>query len=155
MRKGITSTVSASGRRHLQAIVSGPKSPQKHVRRACIVLLSGEGLLRGPSRPPGKAPVAPEFVAEIIHLTQAPPSQEATHWTLRAMVKAVGIAALAVQDIWKGHGISPHRWRHFKPSNDPAFAEKLTTIVGLYVDCQSASPCRGAVGRREVANPDA
>ena len=32
------------------------------------------------------------------------------------------------------HGLSPHRWRQFKLSNDPAFAEKLTNIVGLYVD---------------------
>jgi hypothetical protein len=50
------------------------------------------------------------------------------------MAKAVGIAASTVQSIWKAHGLSPHRWRHFKLSNDPAFAEKLTTIVGLYVD---------------------
>lgn len=32
------------------------------------------------------------------------------------------------------HGLAPHRWRSFKLSNDPAFAEKLTEIVGLYVD---------------------
>lgn len=34
----------------------------------------------------------------------------------------------------KTHGLSPHRWRQFKLSNVPAFAEKLTQIVGLYVD---------------------
>jgi transposase len=28
---------------------------------------------------------------------------------------------------------SPHRWRQFKLSNDPAFAEKLRDVVGLYV----------------------
>lgn len=38
------------------------------------------------------------------------------------------------QAVWKAHGLSPHRWRHFKLSNDRAFAEKLTDIVGLYVD---------------------
>ncbi|MDQ0506426.1 hypothetical protein QOZ94_003235 [Xanthobacter agilis] len=27
----------------------------------------------------------------------------------------------------------PHRWRQFKLSNDPAFAEKLNDVVGLYV----------------------
>ncbi len=27
----------------------------------------------------------------------------------------------------------PHRWRQFKLSNDPAFVEKLTDIVGLSV----------------------
>lgn len=30
--------------------------------------------------------------------------------------------------------MAPHRWRSFKLSNDPAFTEKLTEIVGLYVD---------------------
>jgi transposase len=38
-----------------------------------------------------------------------------------------------VQKIWRSHGLAPHRWRTFKLSNDPAFAEKLHDIVGLYV----------------------
>ena len=50
------------------------------------------------------------------------------------MARAAGIAASTVQAIWKAHGLSPHRWRNFKLSTDPAFAEKLTDIVGLYVD---------------------
>lgn len=37
------------------------------------------------------------------------------------------------QRIWKAHSLTPHRWRQFKLSNDAAFAEKLTDIVGLYV----------------------
>jgi transposase len=93
-----------------------------------------EGLLRDRSRPPGKAPVPPGRVAEVVRLTQEPPPFEATHWTLRAMAKVAGIAASTVQAIWKAHGLSPHRWRQFKLSTDPAFAEKLTDIVGLYVD---------------------
>jgi nitrogen regulatory protein PII-like uncharacterized protein len=83
---------------------------------------------------PGKAPVPLDRVAEIVRLTQQPPPFEATHWTLRAMARAAGIAASTVQAIWKAHGLSPHRWRNFKLSTDPAFAEKLTDIVGLYVD---------------------
>ena len=73
-----------------------------------------DGLLRDRSRPPGKAPVPPERVAEIIRRTQAPPPHEATHWALRAMAKLAGIAASTVQGIWKAHGLSPHRWRQFK-----------------------------------------
>ena len=82
----------------------------------------------------GKAPVPLDRVAEIVRLTQQPPPFEATHWTLRAMARAAGIAASTVQAIWKAHGLSPHRWRNFKLSTDPAFAEKLTDIVGLYID---------------------
>jgi Homeodomain-like domain-containing protein len=44
MRTGISFTVSGSDRQRLRAIVADPKSPQKHVWRARIVLLSDEGL---------------------------------------------------------------------------------------------------------------
>ena len=40
-----------------------------------------DGLLRDKSRPPGKAPIPPDRVAEIVRLTQQPPPHEATHWT--------------------------------------------------------------------------
>ena len=93
-----------------------------------------DGLLRDKSRPPGKTPIPSKRVAEIVRLTQEPPPHEATHWTVRAMAKVAGIAASTVQAIWKAHGLSPHRFRQFKLSNDPAFAEKLTKIVGLYVE---------------------
>jgi transposase len=93
-----------------------------------------DGLLRDKTRPPGKAPVPPEQVAELVRLTLAPPPHEATHWTAQAMAKVVGLAVSTVQSIWKAHGLAPHRFRAFKLSNDPAFAEKLEAIVGLYVD---------------------
>lgn len=164
MRNGIGFTVSPADRQRLQAIAADPKSAQKHVWRARIVLLSDDGLgtsaimastgksktcvwrwqerfmelgvdglLRDKTRPPGIAPVPPDRVAEVVRLTQSQPPHEATHWTLRAMAKAVGLAASTVQAIWKAHGLSPHRWRQFKLSNDPAFVEKMTDIVGLYV----------------------
>ena len=44
MRRGISFTVSAGDGQRLRAIVADPKSPQKHVWRARIVLLSGAGL---------------------------------------------------------------------------------------------------------------
>lgn len=164
MRNGITFSLSEADRDRLSGIVAAPLSPQKHVWRARIILLSSDGfgtsaimaatgksktcvwrwqerfmhegvdgLLRDKSRPPGRAPVPPERVAEIVRLTQDPPPHEATHWTARAMAKAVGLAVSTVQSIWKAHGLAPHRWRSFKLSNDPAFAEKLHDIVGLYV----------------------
>jgi transposase len=92
-----------------------------------------DGLLRDKSRPPGKAPLADDVVAEIVRLTQEPPPHEATHWTLRAMAKAARVAASTVHAIWKARGLVPHRWRSFKISRDPDFSEKLTDIVGLYM----------------------
>lgn len=49
------------------------------------------------------------------------------------MAKAAGPAVSTVQGIWKARCLAPHRWRSFKLANDPAFAEKLHAIVGLYV----------------------
>jgi transposase len=92
-----------------------------------------DGLLEDKTRPPGKVPVADVRIADLVRLTHEPPPHEATHWTARAMAKAVGLAVATVQKIWKAHGLAPHRWRAFKLSKDPAFAEKLHAIVGLYV----------------------
>ena len=151
-------------RQRLRGIVADPKSPQKHVWRARIVLLSGEGLgtsaimaatgksktcvwrwqerfmregvdgvLRDKTRPPGQSADRAGACRRIVRLTLKPPPHEATHWTGRAMAKAAGLAVSTVQRIWKVHGLAPHRWRRFKLSNDPAFAEKLHAVVGLYV----------------------
>ena len=92
-----------------------------------------DGLLREKTRPPGTPRTPNEKVAEVIRLTQQPPPHEATHWTIQAMGKAVGLAASTEREIWKAHGLSPRRWRQFTLSNDRAFAEKLHDVVGLYV----------------------
>ena len=92
-----------------------------------------EGLLCDKTRPPGKARISTSKTADVVRLTQAPPPHQATHWTARAMAKAVGLGVATVQRIWAAHGLSPHRWRVFKLSRDPAFVDKLHDIVGLYV----------------------
>ena len=72
-------------------------------------------------------------VAKVLALTCGEPTGEATHWTGRAMAKAVGLSLRTVQRIWQAHHLQPHRIRTFKRSNDPAFAEKVEDIVGLYM----------------------
>jgi transposase len=69
----------------------------------------------------------------VLALTQSEPPGEATHWTGRAMAKTVGLSLRAVQRIWEAHRLQPHRIRTFKRSNDPAFAEKVEDLVGLYM----------------------
>src|SRR5580692_11768391 len=61
-------------------------------------------------------------------------THQATHWTGRAMAKAIGISVGSVQRVWRAHKLQPHRLRTFKRSGDPSFAAKLTDIVGLYLD---------------------
>jgi hypothetical protein len=50
------------------------------------------------------------------------------------MAHAIGISPRSVQRIWAACRLQPHRLRTFKRSNDPAFAEKVEDIVGLYMD---------------------
>ncbi len=93
-----------------------------------------DGLLRDKTRPPGTPPISPDVVARVVTLTCGPPPHQATHWTGRAMAKAVGISLRSVQRIWAAHGLEPHRIRTFKLSRDPQLSEKLKDVVGLYVD---------------------
>ena len=93
-----------------------------------------EGLLRDKTRKPGRAPLSAEVVAEVLALTCSEPPTEVTHWTGRAMAKAVGISLRAVQRLWDAHRLQPHRLRTFKRSNDPEFAEKVEDVVGLYMN---------------------
>jgi len=165
MRSGISLTVSDADRKRLAAIARDRNSPQKHVWRARIVLLSAEGfgtnaimretgksktcvwrwqerfaeagvagLLRDRTRPSRIEPLAQEQVEQVVALTLEPPPHEATHWTGEAMARASGLSISSVQRIWRRHGLCPHRWRQFKLSRDPAFAEKLRDVVGLYVE---------------------
>ena len=65
--------------------------------------------------------------------TQAKPPGE-THWSCRSMARAHGVSPASVQRIWDAHGLKPHRVRAFKLSNDPDFSEKLSDVVGLYLN---------------------
>ena len=93
-----------------------------------------EGLLRDKTRPPGTPPLPTATVAHVLALACSEPPGETTHWTGRAVAEVVGISLRSVQRIWQGHRLQPHRIRTFKRSNDPAFAEKVEDIVGLYMD---------------------
>jgi len=90
-------------------------------------------LLREGSRKPGKPPTPASTVAKVVALTCAEPPGEVTHWTGRAMAEASGLSLRTVQRIWEAHDLKPHRLRTFKRSKDPAFAEKVEDIVGLYM----------------------
>ena len=50
------------------------------------------------------------------------------------MAKAQGLSKATVQRIWSAHGLQPHRTKRFKLSKDRRFTEKLTDVVGLYLN---------------------
>jgi transposase len=100
-----------------------------------------DGLLRDKTRKPGRAPLPLGTVAKVLALPCSQAPGNATHWTGRAVAKAVGVSLRAVQRIWGAHRLQPHRLRTFKMSRDPAFAEKVEDVVGLYM----APPCHAVV----------
>jgi transposase len=81
-----------------------------------------------------KPAISAAKIKAIVHATTQtkPPGQ--THWSCRSMAKAQGVSPATVQRIWDAHGLQPHRVRTFKLSNDPRFSEKLTDVVGLYLN---------------------
>ena len=50
------------------------------------------------------------------------------------MAKAQGMSKATVQRLWFAQGLQPHRTKGFKLSKDPHFTEKLTDVVGLYLN---------------------
>jgi len=72
--------------------------------------------------------------AEIIRKTTQEKPTNATQWSVRSMAKAVGVSKATVQRVWSDNGLQPHRTKTFKVSNDPNFVEKLTDVVGLYLN---------------------
>jgi transposase len=79
-----------------------------------------DGLLRDKTHRPGKPPIPAETVERVVALTCGAPPGETTHWTGRALAKAVGISLRSVQRIWEAHRLQPHRVRTFKRSRDPS-----------------------------------
>ena len=71
---------------------------------------------------------------QVVDATLHTKPPRATHWSLRTMAAAQGLSPASIHRIWHAHGLQPHRVRTFKLSTDPRFVEKLTDVVGLYVD---------------------
>src|SRR6202171_2626202 len=84
---------------------------------------------------PGRSRTITEArVKQVVDMTTRQKPNNATHWSTRTMAAAAGVSAASVRRIWHAHGLKPHLVRTFKVSNDPHFADKLETIVGLYLN---------------------
>jgi transposase len=83
----------------------------------------------------GRKPVYDcEKVKAIINATLQSRPKGATHWSCRTMGQAQGVSKATVNRIWQSHHLQPHRTKGFKLSRDPRFLEKLTDVVGLYLN---------------------
>ena len=57
-----------------------------------------------------------------------------THWSCRLMAETQEVSKNTVHRLWQLHHLKPHLSRTFKLSRDAKFLEKLTDVVGLYVN---------------------
>jgi transposase len=73
-------------------------------------------------------------IKTVIDATLQSKPRGSTHWSCRTMAQAQGICKSTVNNIWRSHNIKPHRTQTFKLSRDPRFLEKLTDVVGLYLN---------------------
>ena len=76
----------------------------------------------------------PQKVRAIVETTLQTTPSDATHWSTRTMAKKLGVSHASVARIWNTHGLQPHRTKTFKLSRDKRFVEKLTDVVGLYLN---------------------
>ncbi|MGH3938168.1 MAG: IS630 family transposase, partial [Pseudonocardiaceae bacterium] len=80
--------------------------------------------------------------ARILALTRrSPPGRTGlSHWSSRATVRylkreeKIVVSHNFVADLWREHGLQPHRQGTFKLSTDSHFEEKVIDVVGLSLD---------------------
>jgi transposase len=70
----------------------------------------------------------------IINATLQTKPKGMTHWSCRLMAKAQAVSTSTVNRLWQLHNLKPHLSRTFKLSRDAKFLEKLTDVVGLYLN---------------------
>jgi transposase len=81
-----------------------------------------------------KATYGPERIKGLIDTTLQTKPKGSTHWSCRTMAAAQEISKSTISNVWRSHNIKPHRVKKFKLSRDPKFLEKLTDVVGLYLN---------------------
>lgn len=72
--------------------------------------------------------------AAIIKATVQSTPKGMTHWSCRLMAEAQGVSRSTVNRLWQLHNLKPHLSDTFKLSRDAKFLEKLTDVVGLYLN---------------------
>jgi len=83
----------------------------------------------------GRKPTyGPEKIKAIVDATLQTKPRGMTQWSCRRMAKSQGVSKSTISNIWRSHHLQPHRVKNFKLSRDPQFLEKLTDVVGLYLN---------------------
>jgi transposase len=112
----------------------GTSRPTVQLWRQRFLALRLAGLETDAPRPGRLPQIAQRKVRAVVEATLHTHPVGATHWSVRTMAAAQGISRMAVQRIWRHHNLKPHLVKPFKLSRDKHFGEKLTDVVGLYLN---------------------
>ena len=108
--------------------------PTVQLWRERFLSLRVAGLEKDAPRP-GRIPSVPETkIRDIVKATLHTKPAAATHWSTRTLAEVQGVSEATVRRIWKQHNLKPHLVKTFKLSRDKQFLEKLTDVVGLYLN---------------------
>ena len=102
--------------------------------RGRFVETGPEGLWQIASGRGRKATYSPRKIKAIVQATLLTKPKGMTQWSCREMAQAQGVSKSTVSNIWRSHNLKPHRVKSFKLSRDARFLEKLTDVVGLYLN---------------------
>ena len=127
--------LAAEGKENI-AIAALLKIPrQKAARwRDRYATLGLKGIIKDAGRSGRPPQISSARKKQVIQRTLQEKPAAPTHWSRSTMAAASKISDSTIGRIWKDHGLKPHLSRTFKLSNDKRFAEKLTDIVGLYLN---------------------
>ena len=75
-----------------------------------------------------------QMINKILDTTLETTPPDATHWSTRTLGRHLRVSHMSVARVWDHYALQPHRVRTFKLSRDKQFVEKLTDVVGLYLN---------------------
>ena len=81
-----------------------------------------------------KATYKAKKIKKLLDATLQSKPKGMTQWSCRLMAQSQGVSKSTVSNIWRSHNLKPHRVKTFKLSRDIRFLEKLTDVVGLYLN---------------------
>jgi len=125
----------ASGRTNLQiGADSGVDVKTVALWRGRFAQAGAQGLWKIAEGRGRKPTYSPKKIKAIVQATLSSKPKGMTQWSCRLMAHAQGVSKSTVSNIWRSHNVKPHRVKSFKLSRDARFLEKLTDVVGLYLN---------------------
>ena len=73
-------------------------------------------------------------VAGIVKTTLESKPKGQTQWSCRTLARQKKVSPSTINRIWQDYNLKPHLQETFKLSRDTQFLEKLTDVVGLYLN---------------------